>query len=1430
MGAERAEKETPSVPQGAIIAGRYRVVAHLGRGGMGSVFRVVEVATGRPLALKQIALPAGASARKRASARLAFRREFHTLVRLKHPRIVEAYEYGLDVAAGRGAGEPYYTMELLEGSDLFAHKRGPIDTACRLLRDVAAALAFLHSRRLVHRDVSPGNVRCTTDGRAKLIDFGVLSTAGHVGNLAGTPPLMAPEALRGVPLDHKVDLYGLGALAYWLVTGQHAYPAREPEQLEDLWRVRPRAPRELRPDVPEALDALIVALLSLESLARPSTAAEVIERLGAIAGLEPAPEIEAAKGYLASAALVGRHREMEQLRRSVEKTLGKDGQAVLIEAPSGTGKSRLLRELALEAQISGVVVASVGSDEAGRGPYGSLRALGRGLLAAAPVEASDAARPHAPVIARVIPEVASRLGPIQLAPLGGDPAEDRMRLQAELAAWIVDLAKARPIALLVDDVQRCDEASAAVLAALSHEAGKHRLLVGFALRTDETVRAPSAVAAMRDAGARIRLRGLDAKEVEELCHALFGDAPNLARLAQWMHRAAGGSPLHSTELARHLVDRGTVRYVDGIWVVPEDFAREDLPAGLAEAMDARIAALRPGARALAEALSVHGGELPLDLCLRVSEGKEDAEVFAALDELRFQEILIGTEESVRFRHDSLREALLRGLGDERKRHLHRVVGEALSAEGPVDPEREAEVGWHLLRGGDAPRGGALLERAGRRLYQAQSFSDAVAPLEAALEVHEQRRGSPRVRIELKHMLLMAGCMCDRPTALRHADSTVALYREHAGVDVAERVGRVAGKLLGLVLGLLWATLRWVFTRPSRRGPFPFLALGDFFVATGYATVTYSLAFDLDHVRALVKQVEPVALFKSRVPYAVYLLTCNLLAFPLGKLETARRNCHRLLHILATDRLSPIREMDRKTGEGGARYMLAVIGAMAQDEDAEAEFERLAALKLRFYELGILQARVGLHRLRGEEERALEYAARAEVLFVQLGAMWQLEALLPILSAFAYAFTRDVLGLKRMIEVLARLTREGYNFEAFLTLSRAEYHRERGELDASKAALERALGLLDPEEKLVHQPVTAALAETHLAMGHFARAAELSRQTIAMSDDREIQVPHSKLRGMRTLGLAQAASGDVAAACATLDGAIADAEPSGIPAIMGSLHEARARIALAGRDGAGFSLHLESMERWFRPTRNPVLIARCERLSALREPERAGDAALLAGADATLATTPEARRLAIRPTAAATATAGPTRAEPVPVFTSSSLLKVVSEDAVTLSTEHDPRMTSALLSGCRGSAERAARALELLVLATSGVSGYLYLVHERGLDLVAPAYGDEPPAAIDKAIRQLVADGVADDVPTVLGAREQVEASEAKWRPLLLRLTLLDRSTVVGAAAVVEGALPLENPDPRLIDEIARLLYQAGDVSTAGPVSSPVWSAGVSGER
>ncbi|HEX6240274.1 MAG TPA: serine/threonine-protein kinase, partial [Polyangiales bacterium] len=343
--APRATEPRASTAEAQTLAlGRYRIETRLGRGGAASVFLALDTASGKKVALKRLL--------KDASPRLTslFELEYHTLSSIKHPNIVEAYDYGTD------AEGPYYVMELLEGSDLSNHRRADWRSAARNGIEVASALSVLHARRVVHRDVSARNVWCVEGGGLKLIDFGALTSFGTARDVVGTPPHVAPEALSGRALDQRTDLYALGALLYWLITGTHAYPARSLRELPRLWAepavsVLEQLERQNRdePDLPKELDTLVMGLLSENPLARPSTTGEVIDRLSAVLGLMPTPRSDASDIGLSQPDLTGRERERKEFRRQLESAQQGKREATVFAARAGCGRTRLLTELAVDA-------------------------------------------------------------------------------------------------------------------------------------------------------------------------------------------------------------------------------------------------------------------------------------------------------------------------------------------------------------------------------------------------------------------------------------------------------------------------------------------------------------------------------------------------------------------------------------------------------------------------------------------------------------------------------------------------------------------------------------------------------------------------------------------------------------------------------------------------------------------------------------------------------------------------------------------------------------------------------------------------------------------------------------------------------------------------------------------------------------------------
>src|SRR5437016_11563007 len=274
------------------LSDAYHLERELGGGGMSRVFLAEELALGRRVVVKVLSpdLAAGVNFER-------FQREILVTARLQHPHIVPVF------TAGETSGLPYSTMPFVEGESLRVRllRTGamPILVAVSMPRDVARALEFAHSRGVVHRDVKPDNI-LLTDNTATVADFGIAKAliASRVATSAapmtergvaiGTPQYMAPEqAAADASLDHRVDLYALGCVAYEMIAGEPPFVGRTAASLMRAHIVEAPTPiATKRADIPEALGALIERCLEKDPVDRPARAHEIIEVLDSLASAQ----------------------------------------------------------------------------------------------------------------------------------------------------------------------------------------------------------------------------------------------------------------------------------------------------------------------------------------------------------------------------------------------------------------------------------------------------------------------------------------------------------------------------------------------------------------------------------------------------------------------------------------------------------------------------------------------------------------------------------------------------------------------------------------------------------------------------------------------------------------------------------------------------------------------------------------------------------------------------------------------------------------------------------------------------------------------------------------------------------------------------------------------------------------------------------------
>ncbi len=839
---------------GEAIAGRYVVEKDLASGGTGEVYRVLDRSTGELRALKRLT----AEAAKQKHIVEAFEREYQVLAGLAHPRIIQVFDYGVD------AGGPYYTMELLSGQDMRKAAPLPYREACRHLCDVATSLALLHARRLLHRDLSPGNVRMTADGRCKLIDFGALTAFGTPAFIVGTPPGVPPEALDSAPLDQRADLYALGALAYWMLTGRHAYPVRRLDELPVAWKTPPARPKAIVSDVPDVIDELVMSLLSADPSSRPASAGEVISRMRLGAELPPQDEGEAeqiAESFLLGPRFVGRADAIASANRALGQLMEGAGGALRVLAAAGMGRSRLLEEIGMRAQVAGAAVVRVDASTS-REFSGTERALVLRLLDAVPRLSRERAEPHRGALAALGREVESRLVATGSVPpereldrprpsrpsfVGMPPRPTRA---GTVDGWIVEISRAKPLVIQVDNVDDADDASLGLLVALAGASAHAPLLVVVTERVRRDPRTSVGLSTLRAQCSTVELDELSVAETLELCRSLFGEAPNVGLFADWLYERTGGSPLYCIETARRLLSDGVIRYIDGIWALPAERPSTQLPADLEDALAVRLFSLGDDARGLAECLALLREQPTLALCRLLLEGRGDAAVNRALDELARGDVLYADREGYRFASAALRDALLAGLDETRLEETHKRLGEALARlAGPDDPDLRIEAGWHLIEGGDDLRGArmiaAVTQNSATVRHMIANLHLVGRPIEAALKVFKRYRRSQYERVPLLSALAHAGYYEDRIWGERYGDEALDACEDLSGVRTARTLRPFLGRWLAMVIGITLAFLRFRLAPRRERMSSFFEMLVQLFGAVTTLTGAASVARHLE---------------------------------------------------------------------------------------------------------------------------------------------------------------------------------------------------------------------------------------------------------------------------------------------------------------------------------------------------------------------------------------------------------------------------------------------------------------------------------------------------------------------------------------------------------------------------------------------------------
>ena len=363
---------------GTILDKRYQIQAHLGTGGMGEVYRVLDLEQDRECALKILN-----EMMDEQAVRRRFHREFQVLNRFEHPRLVRTYAWGF------AEDRPYFTMAYLPGKTL---EKIIADQALLeqfltphffdLIQQIAEGLAYVHTQGAVHRDLKPSNIMVleTEEGiETTILDMGLAKfrhlhsvSITQTGAAIGTAEYMSPEQGKGLWVDHRSDLYSLGVVLYEMLTGAPPFSGQNPISII-MKHIREMPPPmgDVHIAVPEQMQKIVLKLLAKEPVDRYQSAEEVVRALPSGVVL-PDDEQRGVPMKVMRPQFVGRESEMKTLRAMLKDVQIGEQCVVLISGEAGAGKSRLVEELLGDARVYDFLsLKSAGREEGGQ-IYGAL--------------------------------------------------------------------------------------------------------------------------------------------------------------------------------------------------------------------------------------------------------------------------------------------------------------------------------------------------------------------------------------------------------------------------------------------------------------------------------------------------------------------------------------------------------------------------------------------------------------------------------------------------------------------------------------------------------------------------------------------------------------------------------------------------------------------------------------------------------------------------------------------------------------------------------------------------------------------------------------------------------------------------------------------------------------------------------------------------
>ncbi len=753
-----------------LIANRYCIIKEIGKGGMGVVYLVEDI-------LKENRLEALKTIKKEIvneSILESFKKEFEVMTRLRHPNLVRVYDFGFDET-----GDTYYiTMKYVDGislKDLLKQqKKLSEEETLNIIAALCRTLEFIHTRKILHRDIKPGNVMLIGSD-IKVMDFGLADLGKEREyKTKGTLLYMAPEILQGqVPLekkfltgqvDHRADIFASGMTLYELITGKKFYGKQQPNTIINILKDKQKFThyRDItlgkveNPDTRE----IIARMMEYKPDDRYQYCSEIILAINKTLKRNYALETkETREAYVLGAGFVGRREELSKLRECLE--LQENNKVLMVRGRTGIGKTRLYQEFKKYCQLQNIPFLEANCSEKISTTYAPFLDILNELLLNA---SKELIRAYGPELKKILP-YHNRLNKVKVNPTQ-DPKTERGILIENITGFLLGYGKKQKtrIALYLDDLHWGDEGSLEVLQELMYKLSleknrENNLRIYVSAREEEIENIEYALEKLRDKGRleEFILKPFDTKNVNNYIEAVFGKDyidSSLKTAIPEIGEKVGGNPFFLQELIKSLVERELITRHILKWRLIQSIKEAEVPGNLKEILQKRMdgLGLNPGEKKTLQVFALLNRGIDIDTFNQIIHKKIDIDTAKLLIDMERRELL--TSESIegkieyRFAHSLIREVLEEEIED--KKGLHHHIAERLETLYRDNLEDYIEeLAYHYSKTRDRKKALHYLEKAGDKAKTSYSNEKAIDYCNQLLALLGKEEKEKRIEILLK---------------------------------------------------------------------------------------------------------------------------------------------------------------------------------------------------------------------------------------------------------------------------------------------------------------------------------------------------------------------------------------------------------------------------------------------------------------------------------------------------------------------------------------------------------------------------------------------------------------------------------------------------------------------------------------------------------